>query len=70
MYRQRAGSIEPALFLFRGIPQNISALSVPENTGRRRLYKTVRLSGSCSGRPFSGRAAFRSLQNKTESLRI
>src|SRR5882762_10215795 len=46
------------------------ALSAPKNAGRRVLYKTVLVVGdwSCRGRPFLGRAAVRSFQNKTESL--
>src|SRR5512135_835888 len=38
------------------------ALSVPKNTGRKGLYRIVAPWGnwSCRGRPFRGRAAFRS----------
>ena len=38
------------------------ALSVPESTGRRGLYKTLPVSGSCRGRPFLGRASVGSLK--------
>jgi hypothetical protein len=44
------------------------ALSVPKNTGRRGLYKTLFASSSCRGRPFLGWAAVRSLRDQTESL--
>src|SRR5260370_41910587 len=44
------------------------ALSVPENTGRRGLYTTVLVGGTCRGRPFMGRAAVRSHHNQIESL--
>jgi hypothetical protein len=43
------------------------ALSVPKNPGRRGLYKTILVHGSCRGRPFFGRAAVCSRQNQGES---
>ena len=43
------------------------ALSVPKNTGRRGLYKTLIVTGSCRGRQFLGRAVVRSLPEQTES---
>jgi hypothetical protein len=48
------------------------ALSAPENTGRRGLYKTVHVGrrGSGRGRPLLGRAAFRPFQNQIESLPV
>jgi len=44
------------------------AHSVPKDTRRSGLYKTILVRGGCSGRPWFGQAAFRSLQDRTSSL--